>query len=194
MKKVLFLLLVFGLASVANAALQISVNGEPEPVNSEIILAPSDTLILDIWTDADIAPFVGHTWAIVCDTMEGTISGGVAIDLGADVINQINGRTEDAATVIPPPGEEGIWGSVFNLSGTGASIAQGTVIVDEILFHCELGGTPQDPLDIVIGLYEVVEGQQMVEPMDTVIIHQIPEPMTVALLGFGGLLLLRRRK
>jgi len=31
-------------------------------------------------------------------------------------------------------------------------------------------------------------------PLDTLIIHQVPEPMTIALLGLGGLLVLRRRK
>jgi hypothetical protein len=79
MKKVLVLLLVFGLASVANATLQISVNGVQNPADSDITLEPSQEVILDIWTDADLPFFGGGPWALVVDTTEGAISGGAPV-------------------------------------------------------------------------------------------------------------------
>ena len=80
MKKFLAICLVLGMASVATASLQISVNGEPEPVDSEYILGPSDHLTLDIYTDSLIyGGALGEgDWLLFCDTTLATISGGVA--------------------------------------------------------------------------------------------------------------------
>jgi len=197
MKKLLALVLVLGMATSASAALQISVHkaggGETwdpmNPQDSQINIIPSDTLLLDIWTDADIGVFAGHTWALVCDTTTADISGGVAVDLGAEVTNQINGNTEDAGAVIPPVGDEGIWGSIFNLS-VSTPVGAGTVIATDILFHnVHFGG------DGTISLYEVPDGVQMGpgDLMDSIVIH-VPEPMSLSLLGLGGLGLLRRRR
>jgi hypothetical protein len=57
-------------------------------------------------------------------------------------------------------------------------------LVDEIIFHCTGGG------DTVLTL--VTADLQVVE--DIQIIHNIPEPMTIALLALGGLLLRRRKQ
>jgi hypothetical protein len=182
MKKLLVLTLVLCLASVANATLQISVGGVKEPVDSEITIAVSDHLVLDIWTDADIPMFSGEVWMLVCDTTMGDITGGVSQHPWMVVEP---GTTRDYPGVIPPPGEEGIWGNVFNLDAT--PIAAGTTLADLIDFHCLGEG------DCIISLYQVVEGQPASVLFDQVVIHQIPEPASMLLLGLGGLLLRRRK-
>jgi len=93
MKKLLILMLVMGLTSVASAALsyQISVHeggaADPlNPVDSEITICVSDYLVLDIWTDSGIDPFGGKPVMLVCETTCGTISGGVAVDEPASML------------------------------------------------------------------------------------------------------------
>ena len=78
MKKFIVLLGVLAIASTANAALQISVNGAPEPIDSQIWLLPSEHLVLDVWTTTDIVPGTGEGyWALTAQTTDATISGGV---------------------------------------------------------------------------------------------------------------------
>lgn len=65
-------------------------------------------------------------------------------------------------------------------------------IMDGLLFHCV------ELTDVIIDLHvtgpTIIDGQPIPEStiLDSIIVHQIPEPMTVALLGLGGLFLLRR--
>jgi len=61
MKKLLVLLLVFGMASVANAAITLSVNGDPAP--DDISLVKSQTITLDILLDEPA--FAGGDIAVV---------------------------------------------------------------------------------------------------------------------------------
>jgi hypothetical protein len=186
MKKLIVLLGVLAIASTANATLQISVNGIKEPVNSEIWAEPSVPIHLDIWTDADIAPQVGETyWALAAQTTGAAISGGIILEPYASdetLTIKIDDDARDFGWVPLPEGENGVWGSVFS---TGGSIPVDATIYDEILFHC------QGPGDVTVTLYETDFVNS--EPIDSVIIHQIPEPATVMLLGLGGLLLRRRK-
>ena len=182
MKKLVALMLVFGMASLASAGLQISVNGDPDPVDTEIWLDYSETLELDIWTDADIPMFAGHLWMLVVDTTTATITGGQGTVGGSTVTGPAPG-----VGVIPPAGMAGMWGNVFNLDMT--PIPGGTVIADGLILHCELQN-----VDAVVQLWEVIEDVGVGVLYDQVIIHQIPEPATMALLSLGGLFLLRRRK
>lgn len=180
MKKLLVLLILVGLASMASAALQISVNGNQEPMDSEIFIAPSEHLVLDIWTNTTISPGVGEgTFALVCSTVDATISGGV------------NVSPEPSLYIYPYDsyeGHTGIWASLT--LGTAPSIAAGSTLVDLIDFHCEWG--PNDVLvELIYDPAYPIYGVSTV--VDSVIIHQTPEPMTIALLGLGGLLLRRRK-
>jgi len=189
MKKLLVLLLVFGMTSAAGATLQISVNGNLEPALSEYTLLPSETLSLDIWTDADIGAFELITFMIVVDTTVGTITPGVAVHPMASFGAPAPGYTYLNENVIPPPGMEGLWGNVANVGyPVPPAIPAGTVLFDEIVFHADyyMG-------DTIVYLMDAPDSQQASIIYDYVVIH-IPEPMTVALLGLGGLFLFRSRK
>jgi hypothetical protein len=191
MKKVLVFMLVLGLASSANAiVIQISVDGDPDPVDSQIVLEASQELVLDVHSPS------GHSggaaddiyWAMIVDPLDGSISGGAltagAPDassvLGQDLQSQWPGWGSDPAT--------GPWGAIASY---GAAFAPGTYI-DQLIFHCERGTYP-DPVDTTVLLLQR-DAAGTVTVADSLIIHQIPEPMTIALLGLGGLALLRRRK
>jgi hypothetical protein len=183
MKKLLVLMLVLGIASTASATLQISAGGVQEPEDSTIWLAPSETIILDIWTDTDITPGVGEGyWSLTALTTDATVSGGVSVL--EEPGNQIYAG---GGAYTPTVGDEGPWMSVALT--TLPSIAAGTTIFDDIVFHCE-----REPTETVVELWFHAFNPDQAVLVDTLLIHQIPEPMTVGLLGLGGLFLLRRRK
>jgi hypothetical protein len=182
MKKLLALLLVLVVTSAASATLQISVNGDKEPVESQITIGPSDHITLDIWTDAPIQPFEAITWMLVCQVIDADITGGQSVHPAMTV----SGLTKDFPAIVPPEGEEGIWGIAANT--TIVPVDAGTMLADLIDFHC-LGG----PGDVIISLYNAPDGSPPTTLFDSVIIHQIPEPASMLLLGLGGLLLRRRK-
>jgi len=181
MKKLLVLLMVLGLATAANAALQISVGGNTAV--EEITLEASDELILDVFSAIAIPYGSGDDWAgwgLIVESAQATITGGVSVFIGTEpgvVIGPIDdyGVPHSADT-------QGVGGAitVINSIGPGA-------IFDEILFHC-LG-----PGEATITLFGTMD-YETVTVLDTIIVHQIiPEPITMALLGLGGLFLRRRK-
>lgn len=189
MKKLLVLLLVLGMASVAGAALQISVNGNMEPEDSTIYLWPSQEIELDIYSTVDLAsgdPGENEYWVLVAPTSCATISGGAPAlahdDYSFDGPYQAQGNVGGV-----PEGEDGIAALQVTF---GVVFPAMTPIWDSIIFHCEIDNGPT-----TVTLWNAgTTGQISGDPWDQVTIHQVPEPMTVALLGLGGLFLLRRRK
>ena len=186
MKKLLILMLVLGLTSIAGAALQISIDGDFHPEDSTIILDVSDTVILDIWSTVPIIP-AGEgegMWALACDTACAIIAGGSVVISHADWAIGI--EPDPAGAGIPlPEGHNGVMGYIYTF---GEPIPADTAIYDEIVFHCESlnGPTP-------VSLYQLDDEGGIVGIWDTVTIHQIPEPASMLLLGLGGLLLRRRK-
>ena len=185
MKKLLIFMLVLGMASIASATLQISVGGVMEPEDTTIYLLPTETIVLDIWTDADIGAFQGGPWMLVVDTTVGSMTPGTALPPMSYGL-PAPGYTADNDNVSPPAGREGIWGIAVNTNPM-VPILAGTVLYDEIIFHCE------DLGDAIIYLMNAPEGSEASIVYDQVTIHQIPEPVTVLLLGLGGLFLRRRK-
>lgn len=191
----LIFMLVLGITSTANAYLQISVNGDPDPVDSEIFLAPSDELILDIHavggdTGIDWPMGIGY-FALITPISLGTI-----YDIDAFPIippapddTMLMGSAGPGGNNVGgmPPGYDGI---VFMIgSFTESPPYPDGVYLDNIIFHCEGIGDA----DILLLQVDQLSWSCTFPPKDTVIVHQIPEPTTILLLGLGGLALLRRK-
>jgi hypothetical protein len=186
MKKLLTLMVLLAFASAAHAdldgwSLQVSTDGVNyvEPVDSEIILYPSDYL----WIGAHngIQGQAGDTRQKI-----------LYLAFADDPMGEWTGNWQ---TYIPPlvPNPTGntyygiyagldIW--ELNMSNGVPTDFNGQGVLDAKEFHC-LGGEN----DIEIVLLDT----DTVTVMDSFIIHQLPEPATIALLGLGGLLLRRRK-
>ena len=191
MKKILVLVLLFGIASVANAGLFISVNGDLNPVSSEIFLEPSQTAVIDIHGDGQSRPGVDNPYLVVAGP--GLIAGGVVLYPGT--LSDYMDLAEMA--IVAGITEEEFLGYFKDYAGIDAVDAgwaildDGTipqaplqgVLVDDIILHCEAIGDVE--LTLLTNDFATV--------LDSVIIHQVPEPITFALLGLGGLFLRRRK-
>ena len=167
MKRLLAFMLILSLASVTNAGLQISVNGIPEPIDSQINICPSDILILDIWTNSVISP-------------GGTVTNG---GLPTNVVP----KYQPLSGVIGAINfEGGVFGGIV-MTGEIPQIDAGDVIYDWMEFHTEGQGG-----DVVISLWFDIYSIPVLH--DSVNVHVVPEPTSMLLLGLGGLLLRKRQR
>ncbi|HUT30830.1 MAG TPA: PEP-CTERM sorting domain-containing protein [Sedimentisphaerales bacterium] len=188
MKKLLVLLIVLAVASLGQAAimdLQISsLNGDPIDPVKDITIGESDWVNLDIVYIPDGA---GNLQSL--DTVV-SVDGLGTLDVSALTWAYNEGFNR---TIEYTPGES------YNISsGSFNGIGPG-LIIDHILVHCDSGDPLNDVLvalapDTASGGTIYLTGAPFDGTWGSVVIHQVPEPMTVALLGLGGLALLRRRK
>ena len=165
MKKLLVLMLVLGIASAANATLALSFDGQPNP--GEVTITVSTNFKLDVHQDtAGVGDEFWFDWA------------GPASPTGSTV------------GVVGPAAPTGF---VADDGGYGLGYVKGRMTeasldgaIGEwwyIDMHCDGIG------DVLVQLWNA-NGTTVI---DTLTIHQVPEPMTISLLGLGGLLLRRRK-
>jgi len=184
MRKMLILMLVLGVVSVASAmTLQISVGGVNEPPDSTIFVLPSNTIALDVWTPNGYTAGDEEYWGLVLSDATagmGTITGGVVHIGPAPNASSMLGDMSQYY-----PGALGVFGFIgsYDQPSTPAGI-----YFDEIIFHCV------SMQDAVVQLWSTPDSGETFVLEDTVIIHQIPEPATMVLLGLGGLLFRKRGK
>jgi hypothetical protein len=185
MKKLLVVLLMLATASMANAQLWLSVNGVVDPPDTEVTLAVSEHAVIDIYGDGTGTP--DRYYMALIDNGAGSLDiddavvlyGGsdafIMWETDPDIIAAFHdmGLTDPILVGlgdVPPPGTDPL------PLGPGK-------LIDLIDFHCEL-----KDVDATIVMID-----KDANPVDDQVIHQIPEPMTMVLLGLGGLLLRRRR-
>jgi hypothetical protein len=189
MKKLLVLMLVLGLASMATAALSITVGGV-DIVDSEVTIAPSDTINVGVY--ANIAGGSEYaSYVLVVASAQGTIGQGTATGLGS--LSEVKDNAYYGGYYLTKGLTDagligGDWGG--GMVGNVSDISGGALVGDAATapFHCEAFG------DAILLLYTSTSGLAGSYSLeDTVIIHQIPEPITMSLLAVGGLFLRRRK-
>ena len=169
MKKSLILLLVFGLASVANAAtVGLSVDGTTVVNAADIDITVSPLINLMVISDTD-----DHPWLMEVSVLQADAT------LGTPVPTAAAGAL---AAAIDFSGA-GLWDYELTTSGAPGTVFAGVQWNMDLTALGALG----DTFLVNLGPY----GQT---PVSTIEFTLVPEPMTVALLGLGGLFLLRRRK
>jgi hypothetical protein len=174
MKKLLVLLVVLSVATIANAGLKISVDGVvdgPDP-----ILLPSQTVSIDIFSD-------GQTNS--ADSFIMMMTGPATLDI-SNAVNVINPPGAPASIFFIEDPESPFYGGVFfdfSIVEVPPPNLPAGVIADNIILHCD------DVGEVML----TIMGLEVAGELDTQIIQQIPEPMTLGLLGLGGLFLRRRK-
>jgi len=168
MKKIITTLLVMGMVAGANAALSVVIqdgSGEWQNLDSAITISPSDSFVWGIMDDGLSATGV-YAMGIVGP---GSITSPTVLASGVTAI-----LTDDSVAAASY-GVDNPYIAMELLNSVGGVLYTST-------FHCEGEG------DVVLYAYNdnfVVEDEQ--------VIHQLPEPATLALLGIGGLLLRKRK-
>ena len=190
MKKLLFFMLVLGLTSFAQAGLVFTIDGVEQP--AEITLMPSEYVELDL--ELPTGSILGYdiTYQL---TPYGDVPGDAElITTGYGDIGPIMfiADFDIDSTIVGTPTAHTVEITGSNLFSPLA--APQTIMLDLVL-HCLGEG---DVLLEVISMGGTTVDDEQIPPdtvMHTLLIHQIiPEPMTVALLGLGGLFALRRKK
>lgn len=192
MKKLMILVLVLGLASMASAltGVELSVagvtDGEGTVQNTELPI--SNELVIDIHGPA------GYDWlGYIIIEGDAPAGGEWGDDIGSPVADMYYTAAGYPALVAAGDLGQAIryteagWGFGYEVTAAQSEGSLPGGLQFEFLYHC-LG--PESEY-VTVTLWDDAEGY--VTPQDTIVIHQTPEPMTVALLGLGGLLLRRRK-
>lgn len=172
MKKLLTLMVVLCLASLSSAAMLISVDGDTNH-GGAIEIAPSDVITIDVYDDTGVNDL------LYLDIFDET---------GTSVLFSLSNGQLGPGIGDGPSGESGFYdaGTYMENEITTAWLPEtprlpGVIYLVDL--HCEGEG------EVTVQIWE--QGGGVLS--DQLVITQTPEPMTIALLGIGGLFLRRRK-
>jgi len=186
MKNVLIVFTVLAMASVANATLSLSVDGRIDQPESTIELKPSEYAVIDVhslnekavWTNLVVLQGDGSVDLSGMSIIPDPEIDELLMDVSADP--DFRAFVIDAGYLNP---FAIVYSEFVHISGTPKDIPNGAFI-DGIKLHCE-----RYPGDVTVSLLDGATADRL----DQLVIHQIPEPITLSLLGLGGLFLRRRK-
>jgi len=180
MKKLLVVMLVLGLASMANAQLYLTVDGVDDPTDT-IEALDGAVLTIDVYGDGDTAPsefFMDIGGVFTWDASQANIdytgsNKNISVDSEFENFNipYVRFLLDDVTT-----------GDKVPLGPTPKPL------IDTILLTLGLG-EEESEATVTITLYDN-NGTELGSAYD---VHITPEPITVALPGLGGLMLRRRK-
>ncbi|MHC4739255.1 MAG: PEP-CTERM sorting domain-containing protein [Planctomycetota bacterium] len=204
MKKLLILMLVLGMASSASATLTLvaEVGGLPFPLDGSVWLNMGTTVVVKVVQDAPNPTGSGGEMTVTMSASSGSatdttpqfnssipyagwdwlLNGGVNfIDNGDGTHYAWFGKTAQISSSWGMPGTPGI-GSWVGYPGYGGWAYESTM---------EFSFETTAPTDLVwSGTWD---GVDMTGVIGGIVNVGVPEPMTIALLGLGGLFLRRRK-
>jgi hypothetical protein len=180
MKKMLVLAVILSVATMS-FAMNLSLRANGTDV-STIAINPGDTLNLSINADG-FAQGDGMTWGVVIYTA-GSITGGAVTAAAPDNCYVAPAGENQAWLDMFPGVMSGAFGGIDTWSTSPTYTNPAGIYVDGIAY---VGG------DTVIQLGTITFGEtsNTFTPVDSLIVT--PEPVTMALLGLGGLFLRRRK-
>jgi hypothetical protein len=182
MKKLLVLALALSMANMANAATLV-VN-ESDPTVEEIISMSSDILLIDIVAEPG---FNGYECPLYLGMLREYDNSG-SFDISQAVIDYL-GAPSDIGWEFDTETNAllGVWSPSIYVSIVDIIEPYDPIVgtlVSNIMFHDNSMGT------VRIGLFSGEDGSLL----DSMIVYTgVPEPITMVLLGLGGLMLRRRK-
>lgn len=189
MKKLVVLMLVLAMASLANAGLVFTVNGEEQP--AEITINIGDAIELDLELPTGSVQAYQLMYSLNNEQAELIVD---AYDQWGDPYSNIQFPWQSLAPgSVNAKDDVGVCSWVEIKADNLFSAANGPlVLMTDMYLHC-LENTDV-VLTISISERTIIDGEeQELGEVHSLTVHQIPEPMTIALLGLGSLFVRRRK-